>query len=310
MSEIRTIRSSELRAADDGDFAIVGRAIKYNSLSHDLGGFVEKIAPGAFKASLADSSQDVKALVNHNADRILGRLKNRTLTLSDGADGLRFRVQLDRNQQAHRDVYASVQRGDLAECSFCFIDAVSDWDYSQQPPVRTVRSAKLLDVSVVTEPAYGNNATSAEARKEARKFGYSRKTTVAADSFSIEMMRKATRAMLAPKKREAGLNQEAFDLIGAHLQRCSEMAEDLFAGAGTLDDLFNSDTMGDDFWNDDWNDDTGDDDDGMERSYRQTARSFRDSIRKMRAHANLAARRLAAMRLHHSKLADALGRKG
>lgn len=309
--------TAELRTTGD-EMALVGRAASFNSLSKDLGGFREKIAPSAFSRSLR-AGADVKFLVNHDPNHILGRTKSGTLQLSADSDGLNFRCHLNKDSQYHRDIYAAVKRGDLTECSFAFTvpkggDSWADGtdpDSGARCAFRTLTDVDLVDASLVTYPAY--NETNASARSlpdygSAQRFGYSRKVSVD-DNYRIEIMRKAARAMLAPQRREAGLNQEAFDLIGAHLQRCHEMAEDLFAGSGTLEDVYGDDQHGDDFWNDGWNDDTGDDEDGYERSYRQAARSFRDSLRKMRAHANLAARRLAAMRLHHSKLADALGRK-
>jgi hypothetical protein len=163
-------RKAELRAATNA-FEVAGRAASYNTPSSDLGGFVEKLAPGCFMRSLA-SGEDVKCLVNHDSNQVLGRLANKTLTLSDAPDGLHFVCRLNRDSQAHRDLYASVKRGDLSECSFAFIVDGEDGQSFSAPDrngllTRTIKRAKLLDVSVVASPAYGNGATSVDARTAA-----------------------------------------------------------------------------------------------------------------------------------------------
>jgi HK97 family phage prohead protease len=172
----KQIRSFALRAdggqAADPTYTLRGRALTYNSLSKDLGGFKERFLPGALTRSLA-SGDDVKCLFQHSPDHVLGRTQNKTLQLTDSSRGLDFRCQLDPNQQAHRDLWSSVQRGDVNECSFAFLpdgaDA-EDWDTCDDDDGnrcqrRTVKRASLFDVSVVTSPAYGNGATSVDARK-------------------------------------------------------------------------------------------------------------------------------------------------
>jgi uncharacterized protein len=171
--ETRTV-ASELRATDDSSFQIRGTAAAYNRLSKDLGGFREKIAPGAFKRALSGQGGDVKCLFNHDVKCVLGRTDNGTLRLSDSPDGLNFRCQLDQNQQAHRDLYSSIKRGDINECSFAFnVDDEDgdgeDWDdekdeRGQRFKLRTLRKVNLFDVSAVTNPAYGDGATKVSAR--------------------------------------------------------------------------------------------------------------------------------------------------
>src|SRR5580704_17070001 len=163
-------RTAELRAATAA-FEVAGRAASYNTPSSDLGGFVEKLQRGCFTRSLA-SGEDVKCLVNHDHNQVLGRQANKTLTLTDTPDGLNFVCKLNKDSQAHRDLYASVKRGDLSECSFAFIVDGEDGQAFSAPDnngllTRTIKRAKLLDVSVVASPAYGNGATSVDARAAA-----------------------------------------------------------------------------------------------------------------------------------------------
>src|SRR5258708_39469830 len=109
---------TELRT-DGQEFCLSGYAATFNSWSKNLGGFREQIAPGTFTRSIQQKA-DVKALFNHDENTILGRTKSRTLTLSTDDRGLRFHCQLDKDSQAHRDLYSSVKRGDIDECSFSF----------------------------------------------------------------------------------------------------------------------------------------------------------------------------------------------
>jgi HK97 family phage prohead protease len=172
--ETRTI-SASLRAADideDDDDALElrGTAAAYNTLSGDLGGFREQIAPGAFARSLADGD-DVVCLFNHDANQVLGRTRSGTLKLQDSKGGLNFRCKLDPNQQAHRDLHASIKRGDISECSFAFgvnpngdqFENVAD-ERGKTFLRRTLRDLKLFDVSAVTFPAYKDGATNVSAR--------------------------------------------------------------------------------------------------------------------------------------------------
>jgi len=171
--EKRTVKASVL-AGDSKNFELVGLAAAYNSLSSDIGGFKERIAPGAFTRAL-NSHADVRCLVNHDPSQILGRTKSGTLTLSDSPDGLRFLCRLNPESEAHRDVYAAVRRGDIDQCSFAFVARENGDRFEnardsrgQSYALRTLTDVDLFDVSVVTYPAYPNGT-----RVQARSANYS-----------------------------------------------------------------------------------------------------------------------------------------
>lgn len=169
-----------LRAESQGDELVLrGYAARFNVLSHPLNppaagcarpmGFREKIQPGAFKRSLA-AGDDVICTFNHDTNKVLGRVRSGTLKLAEDDKGLAFRCQLDKNQQAHRDLHASVKRGDISDCSFAFSVPDGGDDFSdgkdengQRCAVRTLRNVKLHDVSVVTHPAYPQTSVDARA---------------------------------------------------------------------------------------------------------------------------------------------------
>jgi HK97 family phage prohead protease len=160
----------QIRASQENEYALVGRAVKYNEISSNelATGLRERIMPGCFAASLA-AGGDVKALLNHDQTGLpLGRLANGTLRLTDSEAGLDMRIQLDRANSMHKDVFAAVKRQDISEMSFSFScedeDVSSDVYQGNRCQVRNVRKASLYDVSIVTSPFYGNDATAVAAR--------------------------------------------------------------------------------------------------------------------------------------------------
>jgi uncharacterized protein len=195
-----TLRIAEKRDATIGggaggdEFALAGYASLYNSPSKDLGGFHEVIRQGAFTRSLR-ANADVKCLFNHDANQILGRTRSGTLSLSEDSHGLKFRCQLDKNQQAHRDLYAAIKRGDVSECSFAFTVAPGGQTWEDAPEEngqkmykRTLTDVDLIDVSAVTYPAY--DGTEVGTRSERRSADYA---SVAADvAYAIK---RASRSM-------------------------------------------------------------------------------------------------------------------
>lgn len=150
--EIRVFSSSELRAVDGGK-KIAGYAAIFSSLSENLGGFREKIAPGAFKDSIANGD-DVRALIDHNPSLVLGRTKAGTLRLGEDSRGLHYEVDPPDTQYA-RDLAESLRRGDIDQSSFGFQTIEDEWGKDEKgQPIRTLTAVRLFDVSVVTFPAY------------------------------------------------------------------------------------------------------------------------------------------------------------
>src|SRR5574337_362265 len=116
--ETRYLVATELRVvrAAGKAPALEGYAAVFNSESHDLGGFVEQVKPGAFARAIT-AKADVRALINHDPSLILARTKSGTLVLTEDDRGLRMRAELG-NQQYAKDLYESVERGDIDQMSF------------------------------------------------------------------------------------------------------------------------------------------------------------------------------------------------
>ena len=95
---------------------IEGHAAVFDSLSVELWGFFEEIAPGAFADSI-EAGDDVRALFNHDPNYVLGRSRNGTLRLAEDEVGLRVEFEPPDTQQA-RDVVTLIERGDVNQMSF------------------------------------------------------------------------------------------------------------------------------------------------------------------------------------------------
>ncbi len=168
MSEIRKHQSTgaELRASENGKEKVLeGYAALFNSKSGKGNlPFREQLASGCFTRVLA-ANPDVKMLINHDANQVLGRTKSGTLTLAQDVKGLRFRCVLPDTTQA-RDLYELVKRGDMNQCSFAFSTDDDEWNVEDGEDVRTIRNvAGLYDCSVVTNPVYDDTSVDARARK-------------------------------------------------------------------------------------------------------------------------------------------------
>ncbi len=152
----------ELRARDN-ERKLVGYPAKFNRLSEDLGGFREKIAPGAFKKSL--KTADVRALFDHDSKFVLGRTRSKTLALVEDNVGLKMSVQPPNTAWAD-DLMESVARGDISQMSFGFRTVSDSWRQQKGEHIRTLEEVDLFDVSVVTYPAYPDTEVAMRAFKK------------------------------------------------------------------------------------------------------------------------------------------------
>ena len=111
--------------SDDAPPRIVGHAAVFNSLSEEIFGFREKIAPGAFAKTLGG---DVRALFNHDPNYVLGRTKAGTLRIAEDATGLAVDIDPPDTVMG-RTVVEAVRRGDVSEMSFGFRTIKESWDH-------------------------------------------------------------------------------------------------------------------------------------------------------------------------------------
>jgi HK97 family phage prohead protease len=138
----------EIRA--DGDkLTFSGYAAVFNSDSEPLP-FTERIAPGAFKRTL-QARNDVKLLWNHDSGEVLASTRSGTMRLFEDSKGLRVEADLAPTTRG-KDLSILMQRGDVNKMSFGFNVQSDSW--SPDGNIRTLESVRLIEVSVVTFPAY------------------------------------------------------------------------------------------------------------------------------------------------------------
>jgi HK97 family phage prohead protease len=162
----------------------------------------EIIRPGAFSAAIAER-QDVRALLNHDHNFVLGRTTSGTLALSERDKGLLQETKLSASQMINDLVVIPIERGDISGMSFSFAvrngntgQTIVDrgdgtliikrageriTEYEKGDTLYTDRellAVDLLDVTVATYPAYagtsvglraGSDLDFASAEREARE---------------------------------------------------------------------------------------------------------------------------------------------
>ena len=130
-----------------------GYAAVFNSLSHDLGGFRERIRPGAFADSLA--RREVLGLYAHDHTALLGRTKTGSLRLSEDAHGLLFELHPPKTQLG-ADIVELVRSGELTSMSFGFVvmPEGDDWRRERGHTIRILTRVELHEISIVPQPAY------------------------------------------------------------------------------------------------------------------------------------------------------------
>jgi HK97 family phage prohead protease len=139
----------EVRAEGDG-MSFTGYASVFNSPSEDLGGFIEYVAPGAFRRSL-QSRNEVKLLWNHDAGEPLASLRGGTMQLVEDERGLKVTAQLP-NTTRGRDVAELLRTKVIDSMSFGFNVIKDSW--SADGKTRTLESVRLFEASIVSFAAY------------------------------------------------------------------------------------------------------------------------------------------------------------
>jgi len=131
-----------------------------------MGGWIERIAPGAFTDVLNDNAF---ALYNHSINRVFGR-NGVNLTLSQDDVGIYYSVKLPDTDLAE-ELRTLVSANILNKCSFAF--TVRDESFIKADPetgtpnIRIINKVdRLYDVSVVTFPAYPDTSVGARSFKK------------------------------------------------------------------------------------------------------------------------------------------------
>ena len=162
---IRQMRGApaQFRAEDSGNAKTIEGYFAVFGENYELWpGATESVAPEAFDGTLAG---DIRALIDHQTNLVLGRTKAGTLELRTDSHGLWGKVTINENDTDAMNLYERVKRGDVDQCSFGFDIESEDTDYSDDGSVHwTIRKVRLYEVSVCTFPAYESTSVSARKR--------------------------------------------------------------------------------------------------------------------------------------------------
>jgi HK97 family phage prohead protease len=155
MADLRAIEPTQ----DNNETIISGHAAVFSQTTNIANWFYEVIEPGAFRNT---DFTDVVLSVNHDLDKIplarsRGNYANSTLQLQVDNIGLAVRANLDiENNTDAKSLYSSIQRGDMDGMSFIFFVRDAKWENidSDMPTRRILDISKVVEVSVVSHPAY------------------------------------------------------------------------------------------------------------------------------------------------------------
>lgn len=166
--ETRHFQITELRVADEGgEKRLKGHAAVFNSDSVDLGGFIEQVAPGAFKRSIDSAKRgetNIHAFWNHDSGIPLGSKRGGKLVLREDEKGLAFDLSAKRLTDAQLD---AVQDGDM-QMSFGFRTLKDSWEKRNGKAFRTLLDVDLFEISLVSQPAYPDTKVALRSLEEAQ----------------------------------------------------------------------------------------------------------------------------------------------
>ena len=122
-------------------------------------GMTESVDRHAFDNTVGG---DIRALINHNSDMVLGRTKAHTLELRIDEHGLWGDILINPNDQDAMNLYERVRRGDVDQCSFGFRIISEETDFREDGSIHwRITEVELFEVSVCTFPAYEDTNVSA-----------------------------------------------------------------------------------------------------------------------------------------------------
>ena len=151
--EVEEVRDSG--AARDA-YAVRGLASVYNKWSLDLGGFRERVKPGAFDDVLSRDPHVVHVW-DHDTSRILSSTRARTyrLELNSVASGLKFYSRVAPTSYS-ADLRVLLEDGVIDQSSFAFTVEEDEWRISKDDVVERdiVRIGDLFDVTTTAFGAY------------------------------------------------------------------------------------------------------------------------------------------------------------
>lgn len=159
----------ELRKAEDGGVSTLrGYALRFNSI-YDMGWFTEEVSPSALQNA---NMEDVRVLLNHDPNNILGRTSANTARVGTDNVGLWYEVDLPDSPNGH-NARVAIERGDITQSSWGFSlrkDSTGRrtgdrWEMREGKEHRILTDVDIVfDASPVTFPANPDTSVAKRSR--------------------------------------------------------------------------------------------------------------------------------------------------
>ena len=168
MNNRKSLQARDIGQLDNNQEAtdnllISGYFIVFDTETELYPGVLEEVSPDAL---VGVDLSDVKALIDHDTAKVLGRTKANTLSLSVDSKGLYGEIIVNESDQEAMNLYSRVQRGDVDQCSFGFEILNEEMIQNSDGTVKfIIKSINLYEVSVVTFPAYQETAVEARSKQ-------------------------------------------------------------------------------------------------------------------------------------------------
>jgi len=133
---------------------LVGYGIKFDVLSHDLGGYRAVFRRDTFDDLGDGPLGDLKAYYQHDYERgYLARTDNGTFKIEKDDIGIKYSIELPPTQLG-RDVEALAERDDIVGASLGVVPTKVTLKREPQGLIREFTKAQLVEISAVHEPAF------------------------------------------------------------------------------------------------------------------------------------------------------------
>lgn len=194
--EVRSLPGiAEARAADDDNPPRITGVGSVYGQRVTLGGWFEwdeEVLPSAWSATIAHPN-DIRSMFNHDPNWLLGRTTAGTLRLADGADGLRYEVDINPDDVNAMSVHAKVERGDVSGASVWFQVEEERWteptdNNGLERPLRQIAKANLFEVGPVVFPAFPTTTAAAARSLDAVLRGAGVKRPVRRAALTAELL--------------------------------------------------------------------------------------------------------------------------
>ena len=172
----------EVRAGEGDGRTIVGLAAPFNSPAeiHDaFGSYQETLMPGSFARTVTERGDRIQLYAMHNRTMFpLGTIPR----LSESVRGLEMEGRVS-DTTAGNDALTLIRDGVVGGLSIGFQVIRQEWnaDYSE----RTIHEVRLMEISLVTEPAYSDALVSSVREASDLEPTPARSATLAAELLSL-----------------------------------------------------------------------------------------------------------------------------